>query len=311
MTRLFKRTALSGARRTVSLQPFTTTSPWNKPIGSGATFQASTDPATADLLDTAYDRDIASWQWSHPIYWAIASDPLVTVTEDGGRVVQYRIPASATPALPDITVTASDSHMHVVQPDRRTLFEAWLFERTGPTTATAGYIVETDLLSNGLLLGVRGYGGSAIGGLIRKHEVANRYIPHPIAMAPPSEYMLSGWVWPATREDASGPTLYQGNIPMGTFAAIPPGVNIGALGLNADGLALATALQDYGLYVVDSSDAWAIYAEPGSDEPRLDAMWANMPTIRAQMRVVTNNTSANNGTPGTPRRPLAARPILN
>lgn len=303
--------ASGGVRRDMSLWPFTAASPWNTPIGSGATFEASTDPATADLLDTAYDRDLASWQWSHPIYWATASDPLVTVTEDGGRIIQYRIPAGAEPALPDITVTTSDSHMHVVQADGQTMFEAWLFEWTSSTTATAGYVVETDLTSNGILLGVRGYGGSAIGGLIRQREVANRYIPHAIALAPPSEYMLfEGYVWPATREDSTSEELYLGNIGMGTLAAIPPGVDISALGLNADGLALATALQDYGLYVVDSSDAWVVYAEPGSDETRLDAMWSDMPTIRAQVRVVTNNSEANPGGPGTRRRARAPRLIL-
>jgi len=295
----------------MSLWPFSAASPWNTPMGSGATFQTSGQQPTADLLNTAYDRDLASFQWSHPIYWSAASDPLVTVTEDGGRVLQYRIPVGATPALPDITTASSDSHMHVVQPDGKTLNEAWLFEWTSSTTATAGYMAINDLTGDGITDGVRGYGGSAIGGLLRKHEVANRYIPHAIALSTWYEYMkLNGFVWPAQREDSSAPTLYHGNIGMGTFAGIPPAVNIAGLGLNADGLALATALQDYGLYVVDSSQAWAIYAEPGSDETRLDAMWADMPTIRAQVRAVTNNTAVNVGGGGTRRRPPAPRLVL-
>lgn len=298
----------------MTLWPFSAASPWSISIGSGATFQTSGQQPTADLLNTAYDRDIAMEQWSHPIYWARLSDPLVTVTEDGGRTAQYRIPASATPALPDITVvgdTATDSHMHVVQPDGKTLREAWLFQRTSSTTATCGYMATTDLTSDGLADGVRGYGGSALGGLIRQHEIANRRIPHAIAVAPNTSYMkLNGFVWPAQREDSSAPSTYHGNIGMGTFAAIPPSVNLAGLGLNSDGLALATALQDYGMYVVDSSQAWAIYVEPNSITARVDAMWADMPTIRAQVRAVTNNTSTNVGGGGTRRQPTAPRLVL-
>lgn len=311
MTTRFARAAGSGgARRTMSLQPFSTASPWNTPIGSGATFQTSGQQPTADLLNTAYDRDIAYWQWSHPIYWATSSDPLVTVTwGDPATDVVYRIPATATPALPDIDVTPdTDSHLHVVQPDGQTIYEAWYFQWTSSTTATAGYVAQNDLAGDGITDGVRGYGGSAIGGLLRTHEIANRYIPHAVAISTWYEYMLlNGFVWPAQREDSSAPTLYHGNIGMGTFAGIPPSVNLAGLGLSADGLALATAMQDYGLYVVDSSQAWALYAEPSADATRLEAMWTDLPTIRAQVRAVTNNTSTNVGGGGTRRRPPAPR----
>lgn len=296
----------------MSLWPYSAASPWNTPIGAGATFQTSGQQPTADLLNTAYDRAISSLTWSHPIYWAAASDPMVAVTQDGGTVFNYRIPSSATPALPDINTTSTtDSHMHVVQPDGKTIYEAWYFQWTSGTTATAGYVASNDLTSDGLADGVRGYGGSAIGGLLRQHEVANRHIPHAIAVAPYYEYMLlDGFTWPATREDSSAPTLYHGNIGMGTFAAIPPSVDLSSLGLGADGLALATALQDYGLYVCDSSETWTVYAEPGSDETRLDAMWADLPTIRAQVRAVTNNSSGNVGGGGTRRQPIAPRLAL-
>lgn len=313
MTVRFARAVGSGGvRRQMGLWPFSATSPWNMPIGSGATFQTAGQQPTADLLDLSYDRDIAMEQWSHPIYFASASDPLVTVTwVDGDQDFVYRIPVGAEPALPDIDLTGStDSHMHVVQPDKATVAEAWYFQWTSSTTATAGYVAINPLDGAGLADGVRGYGGSAIGGLIRTHEIANRYIPHAIAMAPPSEFMLPGPVWPASREDSTAAELYLGNIPMGTFAAIPPSVNIAGLGLNPDGLALATALQDYGLYVVDSSDNWAIYVEPNSITARVDAMWDDLPAIRAQVRAVTNNTSTNVGGGGTRRRPLAPRLIL-
>jgi hypothetical protein len=300
-----------GVRRTALFWPFTAGSPWNMPLGSGATFQSAGAPATADLLNTAYAPSLAMEEWSHPIYQAVTADPTVTVLEDliiGGssqRTFTMKIPVGAQPALP----AGGDHHMHVVQPDG-SLYEMWDFRWVDSTHAEAGYVVLTSVLSDGLQDGVRGYGGSAIGGLIRKHEIANRYIPHAIAMAPPSEYMLSGPVWPASREDSTGPQLYLGNIPMGTLAAIPPAVDINSLGLNPDGLALATALQDYGMYVVDSSDNFALYAEPGSITARVDAMWDDIPAIRAQMRVVTNNTSINVGGPGTRRRPLAPRLIL-
>jgi len=80
------------------------------------------------------------------------------------------------------------------------------------------------------------------------------------------------------------------------------------LGLSSGGLLLARALQDYGGYVVDRSAGFTFYAEP-SAESLLGPMRADVAKIRAQLRLVTDNTSSSVGGGGTPRVPLA--PPLN
>ena len=288
-------------RRRAGVWPFTAGSPWNTPIGSGATYTSSSDPATASILNTTYGPGINHDNWSHPIDFATNSDPLCTVTEDGGRQIIYRIPSSATPD------PQGDAHMHVISPDGLTVYEQWLMARTSSTTFSCGYEVTTSLYSDGLNGGVRAYGGSAIGGLIRKHEIANRHIPHPIAFAIQGAQLKQGWVWPASTEDGDSASSYTGQAPMGTLVAIPPAVDITTLGLNADALALARAFQDYGGYVTDRGGGFTCYVENGADGTRVGNMSAGLATIRAQVRRVSNNTAGNVGGGGVRRRPAAPR----
>ena len=110
-------------------------------------------------------------------------------------------------------------------------------------------------------------------------------------------------MWPATQED-SGSNTYAGQIPMGSLVAIPPSVDLATLGLSSSGLMLARSLQDYGAYVTDRSAGFAFYAEP-SAEALLASMRADLNKIRAQLRVVTNNSPSSVGGGGTPRVPLA------
>ena len=312
-------TTLPGTR--VAAQwPFAVSSPWNMPIGSGATYTAASDSRTANLIDSSIGIGVNAAQYSHPVYVASASDPLMNVhfkTAPTGLngsgpavyngVVSFRIPVGATPAA------GSDAHMHVVDPDGRTLHETWMFSGcTGTECNAAGY-ARTDLYGsgvgsvNGVNAGMRAYGGSAIGGLIRTWEIKAGAIRHAVAVALTTTQLKKGWVWPATQEDSASST-YAGQVPMGSLMAIPPSVNLSSLGLSSGGLLLARALQDYGGYVVDRSAGFTFYAEP-SAESLLGPMRADVAKIRAQLRLVTDNTSSSVGGGGTPRVPLA--PPLN
>lgn len=269
-----------------------------------------------DLLDTRVPTWINAEQYSHPVYVAGPNDPLCRVayarapaypTPSGSTngVVSFRIPAGATPAV------GSDAHLHVVDPDGRTLHETWIF--SGPNASgdcTAAGYARTDLFGSGispvdgLNVGLRAYGGSSIGGLIRTWEIQSGQIRHALAVALLDDVQLKqGWVWPATQED-TGNSDYGGNIPMGSLVAIPASVDLSTLGLSPSGLVLARAFQDFGAYIVDTSDGFSVYAEPSS-APLLAAMRADLPKIRAQLRVVTNNGPASVGGGGTPRVPVA------
>ena len=145
--------------------------------------------------------------------------------------------------------------------------------------------------------GVRAYGGSAIGGLIRAGEVQAGVINHPLAVSLALNQMQTGPVWPATSDDGGSASSYTGLIHMGSLIAIPRSVNLAALGLSPQGLMLATALQNYGAYVVDTGGAATFYAEPtnGMDMNAVGAMRNDIGTIVAQLTMVTNNTASTVG----------------
>ncbi len=324
-------TAPAAPARDVTLQPFASTSVWNLPIGTGAQFESPTDPRTANLIGAG-----GVWanegQYSHPVTRATTSDPLAVMTDttDASRSGTYRIPSNAPIAA------GSDAHLHVIAADGRTVDEAWAVTRHSPTSYSTGRHHTIDLHGTGTgpRNGTRAYGGSAIGGLIRAWEVDPTHpsytgaIKHPIAIAlrndqllhtgggvgynPDGTMMQSGYVWPATEQDWDSPWTYSGKIPMGSYVAIPPTVDLAGLGLTRSGLMLARAYQDYGAYVTDrAGDMILAYVEPSQAgsafaTPLLGPSWtaADLHKIRTHLRLVTNNTSTNpNGTSLTgPRR---------
>jgi hypothetical protein len=87
-------------------------------------------------------------------------------------------------------------------------------------------------------------------------------------------------------------------------------VNLSTLGLNADALALATALQLYGGYITARSGNMAMYVEPGSDATRVTAMRNQIAAIKAQLRVVTNSSQTTPGGPGNRLAPLAPTVVV-
>jgi hypothetical protein len=286
--------------RDLTVWPFASTSPWNLPIGTGATFASSADPRTVSLLLPSATPWINAGQYSHPIYRATDADPMATVSRPGYPTESYRIPASATPAA------GTDQHLHVVEPNGRWLHETWNTTGTSPTYAT-GYHVLTDLTGPGMGQGgVRAYGGSAIGGLIRRWDLDEGAIRHALALAITGNQLQSGYVWPATAQDGNAASTYFGSLPMGSYVAIPPTVDVEVLPISSAGKVLARALQTYGAYVVDRAGAFTFFAEPTlSGDARVTAMRNDLAAIRATLGVVTNNSASNVNGGGVRRAPLA------
>jgi hypothetical protein len=289
-----------GATRQAHLWPFSSTSPWNLPVGSGARYESANDLRTRNLLDPSVPAWVNAGQYSHPIYRASSSDPWATVRRPGHPDVRYQIPSGATPA------GGSDQHMHVIEPNGRWLNESWLMQGRNPDWTT-GYHRRTDLHGTGMGEGgVRAYGGSAIGGLIRGWELEAGVIRHSLALGITNRQLRHGWVWPAIVEDGNGHRAYHGHNPMGTFAAIPPSVDVRALGLSREGQIVARALQDHGAYVVDRAGAFTLFTDPGLERsPAVANLRADMAKIRAQLRVVSNNSPSSVNGGGTPRTALA------
>lgn len=316
--------------RDATLQPFRSNSVWNLPIGQGATYADTTDPATRDFIATSLQGvSITTWanwnEYSHPITFASASDPRATVTDynDASRSGIYNVPATAPIAL------GSDKHMHIINPARSHIDEAWATTRQSPTAYRVGRHHRIDLYGTGLgpQAGVRAYGGSAVGGLIRAWETTPTHakytgkIQHALAVAVDRVqlYYSSGWsgydatgygtakgyVWPATEQDWGSETTYKGQVPMGAYFAIPPSVDINALGLTAEGRMVAQALQDFGAYVTDATGGTvAFYVEPTAPSSFAANLRKDAPKLRAVMRRVTNNSAATPNGPGARRVPM-------
>jgi hypothetical protein len=292
--------------RDAGLWPFSVDSPWNTPLGDGAAFEAPDGPCTSDLREESIVAWINAAQWSHPVFLAEEDDPEAELYESGAFVATIRAPADAEPSGPSPDVEPwTDAHLHVVDPAREGLDEMW---RAFPLDAGFGwdadYHVRTDLRGPGVGEGgVRAYGGSAIGGLIRVGELAG-VVRHALAFAQPRSQQRRGFVWPASSEDSGADGTYLGNVPMGQLVAIPPDVDIRDLGLTPGGLAMACALQNYGAYDVDSGGSFSIYAEVAA-APEVEGAAEDVALLRSLLVCVTNNGPESVGGGGVRRAPPA------
>lgn len=328
----------AGPARTITrdprLHPFSSTSVWNLPIANSATFEAITDPATTSLLkSTGVNVWVNQSGYSHPIYQASYGDPVTDCIVGAKPALNgsFHAPADAIPA------TGNDRHFHVIDPEGHYVHETYQAVRNSSTAMTASRHHTIDLFGDGVgpYNGVRAYGGSAIGGIIRAWEVDPTHpnytgvISHAIAGALDGSQMLyiaggaddydhqtgywrgRGYVWPATEQDGTASGGYTGNVPMGGYYAIPPSVDLATLGLATNSaIMLARALQDYGGYVTDGTTATfciasvEVGAPPDFRAELVSNNASDLKKIRNQLRIVTNNTvtTPNGGALGAARR---------
>jgi hypothetical protein len=276
--------------------PFASSSPWNTPIGTGAQYSAPGDAATQSVL--AATPAINAAVWSKPVVLASPGDP-IRYFGSGPDAVLIHVPDSAQPAGPP----GGDAALSVVDPSRHIVDESWHTARGFAGNLSSGNHLRVDLRGDGLN-GVTASGMSALGGLIRTWELQTHDIRHALAITMPSELMAMGPVWPAHLQDNWAASAYHGAVHMGSLLAIPASVDVGSLGLSAEGTTIAYALQRYGAYVVDAGGTMALDAEPSAEAWARPAR-ADLPAIQAQLRVVTNNGPFTVGGGGAPYAPLA------
>ncbi len=295
-------TQQSAAQQDFLKRPFAADSPWNQPIPANATYRRN-DARTSAIRSTAPFGTNSS-QWTIWVWHAKASDPMVSInvsvrnlTSSGNANagdVRIHMPANAHPD------PANDSHMTIIDPDGKHAHEFWYVKKSGGSFTAVSY-AKVPLDGSGVNISgyashnsdyhtygwgaTRAYGGSQLGGLIRKGEVTQGPIEHAIAVALPARYLGGRAVWPATSDDQSPD--YAGVIPMGTRFAIPPDVNLDGLGLTPAHLRLAKALQKYGLIVVDKSGSPCMYAEGLEAQAEGRALNGNMSQMAAIHSLLT------------------------
>ncbi len=286
--------------RDAAVYPFASDSVWNTPIGTKAAFEGATAARTLSLNSGAkpvVNRD----SWSVSVSTAGGSDVRATLEA-------VRNKTSYTAHIPPSTVATAgdDKHVTVVQPDRLLAYDTFKMEKRSDTLWEAQVAFPVDLTGSGTGIGTRAAGVPAMAGLIRAQELEQNSIKHALALAIPGEMLKSGQVWPATRQDSDGASTYSGSIPMGTLFALPPAVDVNALGLSPEGTALARALQDYGAYVVDRAGTVALYCELACDDDGYEKLREAWRVLHPQVRAVTNSSATSVGGGGAPRVPLLA-----
>jgi hypothetical protein len=289
-----------------------------RPIATDASYEAANSACSASFHSPKGEpAKLAAATWSHAVVYANATDAWATISYNpvyahiSGKVATIRVPANAVPAPPS-AAQGGDARLYIIDPTDRYVDEMWKAEKQTDGNWTVGSYRRNDLTGSGIGTGgVRAYGGSGLGGLIRKGELngalsyatapaaIQHAIPHavPIAVTRPLE--RNGWVWPAISNDVAGKPdpEYVGVVPMGQFVAIPPDVDVTKLGLQTpQGLELAFAMQQYGAYLVDSSDNYSWYAETaaagdvGQINDALNGHMADSEVLQHALVCVAGNT---------------------
>jgi hypothetical protein len=302
--------------------PFSSTSQWNLPLGSGAHYSAMASGVNVGAL-LAEKLCYVDRSSSIPSFKVSSADPLRTfsITINDTTTSPYHGPGTHHWRIPDSAFAAkgSDHSMDLLDPDGVTLHELWRASKGSTGNWTSPRAANFDIRGSGINdtghdSGIRAAQVSQFGGLIRSHEITANRIPHALAMVLSNWMLKSGFVWPATAQDQSGG--YTGEIPMGSLLAIPPSVDVTKLGLSPTGLAIAHAFQDYGGLAVDRNGGGGLtlqgdptYTGTGlaSVNSPFTAGGSELCKIVRHLQIVTNNTKSNPKGGGTPRVPLTSQ----
>jgi len=322
--------------RDAAYWPFDSRSPWNSPIRSDAVYT----PIAMRRWSVSGGGYANIEGYSIPTYLASSTDPIRKIYRThywtgtgwadapfpGVLWKQIRVPDAARAAW------GTDGHLNVISEDRATVYELFRARRTAEGDLSTYMATSNDMRGPGHhtpTAGTVAAGTSSLGGMIRLGELVNGTgelgtgIRHALQgggygkaynrNAPGG----NSWVWPASLSDPPSTYDVTGNVYMGSLLAIPPWVDINALGIaDPQALEVARALQDYGVYLID-----AIGAPANKIVIRIDPQAAddirNRPTFDAGLSIALRhlwlvaNSHSNGGAPptpgggGKPRRPLA------
>lgn len=243
-------------------RPFTDSSPFNIKIPENAEIESNSDEIVSNMMGSMSSGElfVGVDLWSVPVFFADASTPRydVDITDEWAiwDVMEgVPIPDDAVPDPED------DGHMCIVDNDTLLEYDFWQAENTSSGwTASWGNMIS--LNSEGIFTdnwGARGSGFALTAGLIFPDEVTKGQINHALAYSTDWFYVKSGGaVRPATTSDGrSNETLA---IPEGTRLQLDPAIDVDSLGLPEAGKVIATAMQEYGMFLCDNGGGHQVYA---------------------------------------------------
>lgn len=284
-------------------RPYANNSPFNLPIPANPRVSRESSAIVSFMASQHWafqNQHGAFTVWpagSRPVYWARASDPVVTVSCQGYRTCQgvasLHMPSGAA------ADRNSDAHLTVVDQSRRVEYDFW--QASGPHNGVLSASAASAIpIGPGSGTGLGGRAEAAnlglLGGLLRGQELQRGRINH--ALATTVECVQWHDVWPSPgwgRGDGvcpggQGPhfgTLLQLNMSAGEIAATHA---------PAWQRAVMTAMARYGVYVVDTN---------GSHDPEMnliaesDLSYANFGANGA-LRGFLDSIGASGGAHGVP-----------
>jgi hypothetical protein len=316
------------------LWPFSSTSPWNMPIGSKARYaRVNIKPAPRFRVDLEY------------FYQLKASDPLRPVFGpsswtkrcSGKKSMHISLPVPDDLIIPDARKGYTPNNAAAfLLPDGKTLVQLEPLarcEKGGPVYGWR-YFPNIDIYGSGIGGAHFGSGLSSIGGSVRLGELTDdQPIRHTLkVLIWGKKYLyyskkVPGYRWPADRADGYAAKEYGGKDPQlvqGSLLAILPNINDKSLKLQTiPAKKLFYALQNYGAYIVDDAgwDTHGLAVEKGVlDEFQKKYGYSmhcsncsfdrDMMKLFSALHVVTNNAPDRVGGGGDLRVPLAP-PIGN
>jgi hypothetical protein len=146
--------------------------------------------------------------------------------------------------------SGSDGAMVTVDEANSTVFEFWQATKTG-SQWSAQWGAINSLRGSGWGGSATGSGASRLAGVIRVTEISAGAIPHALALQ--TSNACSTFRPPALKSD--GKSNRADCIPEGAHLQLDPSLDLSKLGLTKGELAVATAMQRYGGYIVDVGGA--------------------------------------------------------
>jgi hypothetical protein len=249
--------------------PFSTDSFWNTRLAADAALAPDSSKLVSSFNEQWRDNygtvGINTDDFSIPIYRVPENQATVSVSiaedcsSDAGIREQFAavpIPATAQPA------NGTDKSLVIWQPSTDTEWELWMAHRAGDGSWSAcwGGRLQNVSEQQGVFpfpYGVAATGLSYLAGAIKVSELEAGKIDH--ALAVNVVHAAGTQVAPANRND--GDSNPSGAIPEGTRFRLDPSVDVTKLGLPKGGVAIARALQEYGMFVTDRAGAVVVMGE--------------------------------------------------
>jgi len=277
-------TGAGGSSASGVWRPFSSTSPWNKPIPSNPALDPSSATFIADLSSlTGQGQQALSVNiqgYSIPVYYVDSSVPFVNVMAGlggtgfrTGAPNEGDVPGSGTAPIPAGATPAAGTDRHLCVVDKTAEMSWDLYDADDSSGGwTAGLAASMDLTSDGVRpptanspwwagQGARACGFPLIAGLITVDEVKAGKIEHALILAYP--HIRSRYYTPpaSTAQGTTTDAIQTRGVECGGQIQLDPTLDLSTLGLSSTGLMIAKALQTYGAFVGDYSGAISLYAD--------------------------------------------------